>query len=418
MPSRHNRLLIARITVSIAFLAGILSSVSWGQDNEFSENPDDLEFLLLETQQRADAIFSVDPLTPLHDVWEKVTRHSEVSFGLDLGTSYTMVYQRASSTVSGPRDASGGDLDFFGTWQMLESERFGPAQFYFHSETRDRLSAIPPASLNTGTVGGTILTFNSQDFSLVQFYWEQGEYENGYITRVGKMDPLLVYDTGRYVNPNYGFLNPTFSQTLPMPLAPAALGVVAVIYPTEESYILAGMHDANGQRTTVGFDTFFGDGEFFSAIEFGWLPKRDEPDEGVYHITLWHVDSRQKAGIASDQGIALTLEQQVGGQGNLVPFLRYAFAHRGLNGIRQNLSVGFAIENALCKNEDLIGFAFSWGEPSNRNLRDQYIVETFYRFYVTPHTQLTPGIQLIFDPANAPNQDVVTVFGLRFRTLF
>ena len=60
----------------------------------------------------------------------------------------------------------------------------------------------------------------------------------------------------------------------------------------------------------------------------------------------------------------------------------------------------------------------SWEEPSNRALRDQYVVEGFYRFYLTLHTHLTPDIQVVIDPANAPTKDAVTVFGLRLRTLF
>jgi porin len=87
-------------------------------------------------------------------------------------------------------------------------------------------------------------------------------------------------------------------------------------------------------------------------------------------------------------------------------------------GIRENLSVGMGIENILGQNGDVIGVAASWEEPSNRALRDQYVVEAFYRFNITPHTHLTPDIQVVIDPANAPNRDAVTVFGLRLRTLY
>ncbi len=33
-------------------------------------------------------------------------------------------------------------------------------------------------------------------------------------------------------------------------------------------------------------------------------------------------------------------------------------------------------------------------------------------------THLTPDVQVVIDPSNAPNKDAVTVFGLRLRTLF
>ena len=158
------------------------------------------------------------------------------------------------------------------------------------------------------------------------------------------------------------------------------------------------------KRTAAGFNTFFGEGEYFSAVEFGWFPNDGESNEGSYHVTLWHIDTRTMVRRPNDRGIAVTLEQQVGCNGNLVPFLRYAYGHRGLNGIRQNLSIGLGIEEVLGHNFDLIGVAASWEEPSNPTLRDQYIFEAFYRFHITPHTHLTPDIQIIIDPANAPTK--------------
>ena len=181
---------------------------------------------------------------------------------------------------------------------------------------------------------------------------------------------------------------------------------------------MAGIHDANGKRTTSGFDTFFGESEYFTAVEFGLTPNYGEPSAGMYHVTLWNIDARQNAGRPSDRGVALTLEQQIGCEGNLVPFLRYAYAHRGLNGIRENLSIGLGIEEVFGQNDDLIGMAYSWGKPSDQTLRDQNVFEAFYRVHITPHTHLTPGVQVVIDPANAPAKDAVTVLGLRLRTLY
>ena len=203
-----------------------------------------------------------------------------------------------------------------------------------------------------------------------------------------------------------------------MALPDAGLGIAGAVYPTEATYIAAGIHDANGKRTTAGFNTFSGEGEYFTAVELGWFPNEGEANEGMYHITFWNIDARQNAGRPSDRGIALTLEQQVGCNGNLVPFLRYANAHRGLNSIRQNLTIGVGIEDVFGQNDDVIGIAASWQDPSNGTLRDQYVVETFYRFYITPHAHLTPDVQVVIDPTNAPTKDAVTVFGLRLRTLF
>ena len=81
------------------------------------------------------------------------------------------------------------------------------------------------------------------------------------------LDRLRIrYDGGRYVSSNYAFYSPAFADTVPMALPGAGLGVAGAVYPTETTYIVAGMHDANGKRTTAGFDTFFGEGEYFTAV--------------------------------------------------------------------------------------------------------------------------------------------------------
>jgi porin len=385
---------------------------------QLSNVPDDIGYQLQESDEQIDSIFSRGPLTPLHGTWQRATDRLKAASGLDLGMNYTTIYQRADSTVSGPRDAADGDFDFFGRWHLLGCENDRPGALVFSSESRHRLSNIPPTDLNTGAVGGTIVGFGRQDFSLVQFYWERGSYEDGKIYRIGKMDPALIYDGGRYVSANYAFFSPAFSDTQPMALAGAGLGFAAAVYPTKSTYVVAGIHDANGKRTTSGFNTFFSEGEFFTAVELGWFPNEGKRNEGMYHITFWNTDARQNAGKQSDNGLALTLEQQIGSEGKLVPFLRYALADRGINGIRENLSIGIGIEDVLGQNDDLIGMACSWQEPTNPTLRNQFVFESFYRFYITPHTHLTPDVQVVVDPANAPNKNAVTVFGLRLRTLY
>ncbi|TWT84556.1 Carbohydrate-selective porin, OprB family [Planctomycetes bacterium CA13] len=385
---------------------------------ELSNVPDDVGYQLSESDENIDSLFPYGPLTPLNDFWSRSTKRVKETRRMDLGLNYTAIYQWADTTEQGPREAGDGDLDFFGRWNLLGCERCSSLGLVFSSETRHKYSAVAPNRLNTGTAGGTIVGFGEQDFSLVQLYLEAGNYKDRYIARVGKMDPALIYDGGRYVSANYAFFNPAFSDTAPMPLPGAGLGIAGAVYPTETTYLAAGLHDANGKRTTAGFNTFFGEGEFFTAMECGWFPNVDQPHEGLYHLTFWNIDARKRNGRGSDHGLALTLEQPLGCDGKYVPFLRYAHANRGLNDIRQNLSVGLGVENVFDQNDDLIGVAASWQDPSTAGARDQYAIETFYRFYLTPHTHLSPDIQVIIDPANALQKNAVTVLGLRLRTLY
>ena len=43
-------------------------------------------------------------------------------------------------------------------------------------------------------------------------------------------------------------------------------------------------------------------------------------------------------------------------------------------------------------------------------LRDQFAIEAFYRLQVTPALRVTPSVQLLFDPALNPDENLVAVF--------
>jgi porin len=57
-------------------------------------------------------------------------------------------------------------------------------------------------------------------------------------------------------------------------------------------------------------------------------------------------------------------------------------------------------------------------QPSNDALRDQYIMEAFYRWHLTPNLAFTPNVQMIVNPALNPDEDTLWVFGLRGRLTF
>jgi carbohydrate-selective porin OprB len=59
-----------------------------------------------------------------------------------------------------------------------------------------------------------------------------------------------------------------------------------------------------------------------------------------------------------------------------------------------------------------------WAKPSKDALRDQYTLELFYRFSVTPNFAITPDIQLVVDPALNPYKDQLWVAGVRARLAF
>ena len=50
---------------------------------------------------------------------------------IDLGVNYTALYQHASHVRKGPKDAMGGDFDFYGSWNLWEDDEWGPGSLVF-----------------------------------------------------------------------------------------------------------------------------------------------------------------------------------------------------------------------------------------------------------------------------------------------
>lgn len=381
-------------------------------------SPDDVDNQLAESEGRYDALLPVGPLEPFHQQWEDVTRRLSGDVGLELGLNYTVLYQGADTSLPGRQSqAAVGDLDFFGRWNLVNRGDSWPGALVFFTENRHRFTEIPPSDLGRaiGSLWGTTNAFSTQDYALTQLYWEQGSREDRLIYRLGKMDPESIYDRSRYVSANEAFLNQAFSTTLAMPVPNTGLGAALAISPITDTYVVAGVHDANGAKTSFGE---IEKGELFTAVELGVAPGHGKPGAGLYHVTLWHSDSREAAGIPGGRGVALTFQQELGPDGRIVPFFRYSYGEGGAMPVRQAIATGLGLERPLGQNNDLIGIGFSWGQPTDRTLRDQYVIEAFYRVQITPHTNLTPDLQITFDPSENSAEETIVVGGVRLRTLF
>ncbi len=129
-----------------------------------ANSPDDVDAQLSESDERPDALFTIGPLEPVHREWERAVRRLRETIGLDLGLSYTTLYQRADKALPGKQtEASGGDLDFFGRWDLYNRGGAWPGALVFFTETRHRYTEIPPSDLgdNIGSLWGTVGGFTT-----------------------------------------------------------------------------------------------------------------------------------------------------------------------------------------------------------------------------------------------------------------
>ncbi len=62
---------------------------------------------------------------------------------------------------------------------------------------------------------------------------------------------------------------------------------------------------------------------------------------------------------------------------------------------------------------DLTGVVFTWDDPADRTLDEQNTFEYFYRVQLSKSFAITPSVQVLINPALNPNDNAVTIFGVR-----
>jgi porin len=102
------------------------------------------------------------------------------------------------------------------------------------------------------------------------------------------------------------------------------------------------------------------------------------------------------------------------------PFLRGGYADDGGTLLQKSIGAGFGYNTF--EGRDELGVGVNWGEPNENSfgsgLKDQYVIETYYRYQLAKQLAITPDVQLLIDPPNNPNHDRLWILGLRARLAF
>lgn len=352
-----------------------------------------------------------DLAAPWYEFKERLNQRAGLQFGID----DSILYQVATDSL-GETDAASGLVRVFGQWELVGRGSGNPGLLVFKGEDRHRIgTSLTPFDL--GFEAGSVLptgTFFSQfNFSVTNLFWKQYLFDRQMAIIVGRIDVTDFIDIYAMTNPLTHFLNLSFSLNPTIAAPNQGLGVAAGAMLTEHVYAQGGFSDANGQPTRAGFDTFFDDAEFFSYVEFGVTSAQDRIHLDNVHLTLWHTDARTDAGTPSSWGVAFTAQEFVCDK--WLPFFRAGYSDGGAALMQATVSTGLGYQR---ENRDVAAFGFSWGKPATGALRDQYTLETFYRFQMTEYLAVTPDVQLVIDPALNSSVDALAFFGLRLRTAF
>ena len=351
-------------------------------------------------------------LEPYFD-WKERLREE---FGLGLGVDYQVLSQFATDAL-GEDDATGGALRLFGEWTLVGRDTERPGSIVFKVEHRHRISDVAPEAFGTelGYRGITGTAFGDFDHGMTDLYWKQQFWGDRPVElRLGRLAPTAFLDVTLTSDPLSTFLNlqHNFTPTLAYP-ADGSWGAAAWAAVTDKIYVAGTFLDANSDTTEMNF---FEKSEFFTGLEVGWADRgaRSSFLDNV-HATFWHTDAREDAGVDESWGAGLT-GSWLFGEDRWGPFIRLGWSEGGAALLAKSAAVGVA-GNIGGERSDLIGCAISVGEGFGSR-RTQSACEVFYRFQLARRLAITPDVQVLFNPIDNADDDVIGVFGLRARLTF
>ena len=102
----------------------------------------------------------------------------------------------------------------------------------------------------------------------------------------------------------------------------------------------------------------------------------------------------------------------------LATFFRFGTGDGRRTDVKQSLAAGVVFTQAFGFNNDWLGLGMAWQDPTDATRSDDYGMEMFWRLQVTERVQITPDVQLYFDPSQNVNRDLEAAFGLRVGVYF
>lgn len=340
----------------------------------------------------------------------------EQKAGLAVGLDEMAQYLGTDSQNS-PSDASSNVFRLYGNWAATGRGTANDGALIFKVENRsafkDRLSpqALGPS---IGYAGLFSSTFSDAGWLLTNFYWRQ-RIANGRGSFVfGQVDVTDYIDVNNLANPWTAFTNLAFEQPPTVPAPSQGLGAALQWRLSDTWAVLAGIADANGAPADpVGsarnlLDT----GETFKHLGIGWTPNWDNRFDRSVQVTFWQIDQRTDANVPSGHGLSFLASGQMDAWR---PFFRAGYANGGGTLLDRSVSVGTGYDARGGK--DLAGIGVNWGRAPGSS-RNQFTVETFYRWDATDFLQVTPSLQFVANPANDTTTDNILVFGVRLRAYF
>ena len=338
---------------------------------------------------------------------------------VSLGLQFYALYQDASSSLDGrDDDAFGGISRFFGDWTVFKSDTGNLGRLEWRLESRSNFGNYQAPGLLGPATGVATLAPGfgySENFDpdLTVVNWTQ-VFANGRANySVGRLAFDLYLDAFPFQTFSRSYLNRSFivNPTMPIP-GSGALGGVAKGFVSDHIWLGAQAYDANAASGEFDWDTVE-EGEWIKAVEVGYALSIAERHTNRIQFTYWEKDERTLAGVSKGSGWSVSAIHQPNKK--YLPFVRFGHSDGGGGVAAESaISVGVEIKQRV---DQVWTVGAGWAKPSRetfgRDLNNETVLETSYRFQLSESFSIMPDVQVVFNPAKNPDKSSVWVFGLR-----
>lgn len=227
--------------------------------------------------------------------------------------------------------------------------------------------------------------------------------------QAGKLAVRTLMNLNRYAHGDSdSFFSPMLGNNPVVPYT-ALLGLGAFGQYRADNWYVSGL--VRAPDTKLGLSTSaWQNGSREYLVEAALTPTIPGLGYGEYRLTWSHLE--ENGSLPKVDTISLSADQDLGDR--LGGFIRYARADNTFRDFETRVAAGLIVKQPFGFQHDRIGFGAWHGTPSDPTLRSETGVEAFYRAQVSPFLQITPDVQIVFDPANSTRSSEV-ILGLRLR---
>jgi hypothetical protein len=317
------------------------------------------------------------------------------------------------------------EMDLYLQWRVFENERTTGKLFFWGLWVQtftDRPSGAFAQSQDLFTFpNGGATDPNKSVVAPSALWWEQSFQPLGLTYRLGQLYASSLWGSNDYLGDDRAtFMNTALggNQGAPWASGNRGLGAMATLG-GDSFYVSLGFQDAKGDQQRIDFNSF-GDGQFMYLGELGVTPTFAGKHKGIYKIAAGYVDATGQGSSPGEQGgrgIIISAQQDIGDDYGLFGIFRHSW-DRYANNTERAAGAGVMLKRPFGWADDRLGVAAFYAKPYDDNggaLGEEYGLEAFWRFQLTPRLDLTPDLQLYLQPGRSDQNDPVAVFGLRLR---